>query len=80
MSAADALAVTMVAVLAFALGSLAMMFFVMDRNARRNMDRLELPEEEVEEREEPRTKPTSAGSDEPPPPEPWEKKADWWKD
>lgn len=77
MSAPDALALTMVAVLAFALGSIATMFLIMDRNARRNLDRLELPEDEEE--ESPRTKATSAGANEAPAPEAWEKEADWWK-
>lgn len=80
MSGADALALTMVAVLAFALGSIATMFLIMDRNARRNMDRLELPEDEDVDGKTPRTKPTSAGPDEAPAPEAWEKEADWWKE
>ena len=75
MSAPDALAVTMVAVLAFALGALATMFFVIRGNARRNHSRLELPEEEELQ---PATK-ASTKSDSEPTPEEWEKEADWWK-
>ncbi|MGJ8725701.1 MAG: hypothetical protein ACSHYB_14165 [Roseibacillus sp.] len=74
---ADAHALTMVAILAFALGSLLTMFLVMARNGKRNAD-LDLPEF-PEEEPEPDKKPTTPRTKDEKPPKNWEKDADWWK-
>lgn len=71
MAPADAHALTMVAILAFALGSLVTMFLVMARNGRKN-EELDLPDL-AEEEEKPH--PEKSG----PAPASWEKDADWWK-
>lgn len=77
-SPADAHALTMVAILSFALGSLITMFLVMARNGKRNAE-LDLPDfpEEAEEKDE--QKPTTPGNNSQTPLEDWEKDADWWK-
>jgi hypothetical protein len=71
---ADAHALTMVAILAFALGSLVTMFLVMARNGQRNaeLDLPELPEEDEKKPTPHRKKTTEAAAD-------WEKDPDWWK-
>ena len=74
---ADAHALTMVAILAFALGSLLTMFLVMARNGQRNAD-LDLPEF-PEEEPEPKKKPTTPRAKDESPRQGWEKDDDWWK-
>ena len=77
MSPADAHALTMVAILAFALGSLATMFLVMAQNGKRNAE-LDLPE--LSEEEPPATKRAPASKDQNNQPSAdWERDADWWK-
>lgn len=72
---ADAQALTMVAILAFTLGSLITMFLVMARNGKRNaaLDLPEFPEEEKEK------KPTTPRGQDNEPSADWERDADWWK-
>lgn len=65
----------MVGILAFALGSLVTMFFVMAKNGQRNadLDLPEFPEEEVKDKPiTPKGKNKSLLED-------WERDADWWK-
>lgn len=74
---ADAHALTMVAILAFALGSLVTMFLVMARNGRRNakLDLPELPEEEPPQKKKtppPKRKAAKPSAE-------WERDGDWWK-
>lgn len=80
-SPADAHALSMVAVLAFALGSLFTMFFVMARNGQRNRE-LDLPElpEKTPPKQSP-SPPTAPQTPAPPrkSPSAWEKDPDWWK-
>lgn len=77
---ADAHALTMVAILAFALGSLVTMFWVMARNGQRNAE-LDLPEfpEEKHPSREPKPNPASPRSKREETAQDWEKNADWWK-
>ena len=74
---ADAHALTMVAILAFALGSLLTMFLVMARNGQRNSE-LDLPEF-PEEKPEPKKKPTAPRAKDETRSQDWEKDGDWWK-
>ena len=76
---ADALALTMVAVLAFALGSIATLFLIMGRHGKRNEGRLELPEQEESDEKKPKSKPLAPQSENGVPLDDWEKEADWWK-
>lgn len=76
MSPADAYGLSMVAILAFVLGSLLTMFLVMARNGQRNAD-LDLPE--FPEEDEPNEKPTAPRAKDERPSQEWEKDADWWK-
>jgi hypothetical protein len=73
MQPADVHALTMVAILAFALGSLVTMFLVMIQNGKRNGDDIELPESENEGAENVRPKRAE------PIKEKWVRDADWWK-
>ncbi len=75
-SSADAHALTMVAILAFALGSLVTMFFIMARNAKRNAE-LNLPEFPEELLSQKKTSPSKRKKEEPR--SEWERDADWWK-
>lgn len=72
---ADAHALTMVGVLAFALGSLITMFFIMARNGQRNakLDLPELPDFTQEEKPAPKKKKEQH------PTADWERNPDWWK-
>lgn len=74
---ADAHALTMVAILAFALGSLVTMFFVMAHNGKKNakLNLPDLPEPE----ETPKKKPITPQAKESEPSSDWEKDSDWWK-
>ncbi|MBK1835259.1 hypothetical protein [Roseibacillus ishigakijimensis] len=72
---ADAQALTLVAILAFALGSLVTLFVVMARNGRRN-EALDLPEFPDLENESP---PALSSRKSPPPRADWERESDWWK-
>ncbi|WP_411847335.1 hypothetical protein AAFN60_08205 [Roseibacillus persicicus] len=73
---ADAHALTMVAILAFALGSLVTMFLIMARNGRRNAEQ-DLPE--FPEEKEPK-KPSSARKEKSAKlVAEWERDGDWWK-
>jgi hypothetical protein len=72
---ADAHALTMVAILAFAMGSLVTMFFIMVRNGKRRNEELDLPP--AEETESPTQRPASKREAKR---EAWEKDGDWWKD
>lgn len=76
MTPADAHALTMVAILAFALGSLVTLFFVMNHNGKKNAE-LNLPEFPEEEKNS--KKPTTPGRKKEDPPADWEKDSDWWK-
>ena len=73
---ADAHALTMVGILAFALGSLLTMFLVMARNGRKHqeLDLPEFPEEEPEPK-----KPATPRKKKGDTPADWEKDSDWWK-
>ena len=73
---ADAHALTMLVILAFALGSLVTMFLVMVHNGKKN-EELDLPE--FPEEEEPSQKPTTPGRKKKEPLADWEKDSDWWK-
>lgn len=77
-SPADAHALTMVVILAFALGSLVTMFLVMARNGKKNAE-LDLPEFPEEEEETKPTKPVFGKGKREARAEDWEKDADWWK-
>jgi hypothetical protein len=83
MNAADALAVSMLAVIFIALGMVGLLVFQMSRgNPRRNADVECLIEEALAEDDAPLHEDfpdaaTAGGSKEP---EPWERGADWWKD
>ncbi len=76
---ADAHALTMVGILAFALGILLTLFYCIYRESKRNQE-LNLPDLEdflAEDKPSRPTKPSSTHSK--PPPEDWERDADWWK-
>ncbi len=76
---ADAHALTMVGILAFALGSLVTMFIVMAHNGRKN-EELDLPEfpKELDSSPSPK-KPTTPRSQPDETKTDWQKDADWWK-
>ena len=78
-SPADAHALTMVAILAFALGSLVTMFFIMARNGRKNeeLDLPEFPEEMTKKKPTQPSKPILKKGRKKD--EGWEKEGDWWK-
>lgn len=74
----DGLALTMVATLAFSLGMLFTIFWVMARKADRKPDIEDglLDEEEQPWRDK---KPAGTANQKEPPRQPWEKDSDWWK-
>lgn len=76
--ASDGFAIAMLGVIALAMGTIGLLFFCMKRAAAKrdpHVDAL-LEELEREERETERLTRTQASA---PPPNPWERDADWWK-
>jgi hypothetical protein len=74
--AADAFALSMLGVIALALGTIALLFFCMRRAAARRDPQVDALLEEVETEERREARAEAAGN----PPQPWERNADWWKD
>jgi len=74
----DGLALTMVATLAFSLGMLFTIFWVMARKAGRKPDIEDglLDEDQLPWRDK---KPATIADHKEPPRQPWEKDSDWWK-
>lgn len=80
LSPADGMALTMVALLAFSLGMILTILWVMARNAGRQPDIEDgLIEKEDDEASPPEKKPTGESDEDPTPSQPWEKDGDWWK-
>ena len=82
MNAADALALTMLAVIFIALGMVGLLVFQLSRgNPQRNTDVECLIEEALAEHDAPQHEdfPDAAAAGGTPTPEPWERGADWWK-
>jgi len=77
MSPADIHALSMVAILGFALGSILTLFLIMARNAKKSRDLPEIPE-----LEDPQASQKALGTSqngEQAAAQPWEKESDWWK-
>ena len=79
LSPADGMALTMVALLAFSLGMILTLLWVMARNAGRKPDIEDGLIEEEEDPAPPRKRPTGHDEEEKAPSQPWEKDGDWWK-
>lgn len=73
--AADAFALSMLCVIALAMGTIALLFFCMRREASRRDPQVDALLEEVEREERQAMEPKPVGSAR----EPWERSSDWWK-
>jgi hypothetical protein len=76
--ASDGFAIAMLAVIALAMGTIALLFFCMKRAAAKRDPHVDALLEELErdEREAERVARTRTST---PPSDPWERDADWWK-
>lgn len=77
-SAADGFAIAMFGVIALSLGTVAVLFVCMRRNAARRDPHVDALLEELEE-DERKELPAGGEAGEECPREPWEREADWWK-
>lgn len=74
----DGFALAMVAILAVSFGCVLLLLLSIVRHGRRRNREVEKLLDEVERESQP-PEPVHQGPDEEPPPQPWERKADWWK-
>jgi replicative superfamily II helicase len=74
--AADAFAISMLCVIALAMGTIALLFLCMRREAAKRDPQVDALLEEVERDERRQTRAKTAGAAR----EPWERSPDWWKD
>lgn len=78
LGASDGFAIAMLGVIALAMGVIALLFFCMKRAAAKRDPYVDALLEELENDEREAAK-LSAANETAPPPHPWERDADWWK-